>query len=182
VSIVLYVTTSRKPSPATRRLARALATFFGGEVENRGKRSIPETVERASAKGYSRVALVYESHGNPCEIALLEPENWLGRILLTSVSYPAENSSRVPQGSKPSGEALDEAGSKVLELFGVTVKRGVTAVVAGEKQISFRVGPNAWGPLLRYSSIEAGPEELPQAAQGLDGEPDSSEEDGGEDG
>lgn len=69
-----YITTSRKAGPVTRRLARSLSNIFPNCVyENRGKRNFDSVIMRACKQlGYSRVILVYESHGNPAEIQAVD--------------------------------------------------------------------------------------------------------------
>ncbi len=69
-----YITTSRKAGPVTRRLARSLSNIFPNCVyENRGKRDFDSVIARACTQlGYSRIILVYESHGNPAEIQAVD--------------------------------------------------------------------------------------------------------------
>ncbi|RMD65771.1 hypothetical protein D6833_02410, partial [Candidatus Parcubacteria bacterium] len=67
-----YITTSRKPSPITRRLARTLANIFGLFYESRGKRNFDSVRRRALKHGCGRVAFLYESHGNPHELLVIE--------------------------------------------------------------------------------------------------------------
>ncbi len=154
---MLYVTTSRKPSVATRKLARAIATLAGGECENRGKRSVQEAVERAQARGFKRLALVYENHGNPSEVLFLEKENWLGRIVINSVVFPSEKpASRVPQGAVPGGVADGEKGRAILELFGVKERKAAVSIHASQNELSFTVNGEPWGPLVKLGGVEVG--------------------------
>lgn len=151
---MLYVSTSRKPSLPTRRLSRWLEIFFGGECENRGKRSVEEIVARAEAKGYKRILLVFESHGNPSELVFLEKENWLGKIVLRSVAFPKEKSLRIPQSASRGGAALDVAGEKMLSLFGLKQKSPRVLLRASSSQISFSLDGIACGPLLKTTGVE----------------------------
>ncbi|VVB65897.1 putative Brix domain-containing ribosomal biogenesis protein [Candidatus Gugararchaeum adminiculabundum] len=69
----MLVTTSRKPGVLTKRLCRALAFFLPfGKYENRGKAGVGDFVEKARELGKTRLLMVYESHGNPEKIVLIE--------------------------------------------------------------------------------------------------------------
>jgi rRNA maturation protein Rpf1 len=75
----VFVTTSRKPSQLTRRVARFLGRVTG-KYENRGKRSLAEVAARAGAAGYSRLLLVYEMKGNPSVLSFYEG-GWLEPLI-----------------------------------------------------------------------------------------------------
>ncbi|MCX8206158.1 MAG: hypothetical protein N3H30_02920 [Candidatus Micrarchaeota archaeon] len=86
-----YITTSRKASQVSRRLARSLSNFFpGAHYENRGKRGMDSVLARARELGFTRVVLIYESHGNPGEIEFIDvgEDSWsiAGKISFTVVS------------------------------------------------------------------------------------------------
>jgi len=66
----MYITTSRKPSDSTRRLAKIISNFIG-PYENRGKKSIEEIVTRADGLGENRVMIISESGGNPNSISFI---------------------------------------------------------------------------------------------------------------
>ncbi len=69
-----YLTTSRKPSPVTRRLARALAHFFNMYYENRGKSSLDEVQNSAKSRDFKYLMILSEFHGNPSQIVLYDVE------------------------------------------------------------------------------------------------------------
>ena len=115
----LYITSSRKPSVLTRRLIRTLAHLVGAVIENRGKRDFDAIAERAAHFGCTRLALVYESHGNPSRIAFydllgnkwIEPEVNISHYKLVDQKFKRANSFKaIP---------IDKNGGQVLELFGI---------------------------------------------------------------
>ncbi|VVB68025.1 putative Brix domain-containing ribosomal biogenesis protein [Candidatus Norongarragalina meridionalis] len=125
--MAIYVTTSRKPAPGTRSLARWLARFLGGECENRGKRSLAEIVERAEAAGFKRLLFVYESHGNPSELSFYE-EGWLSPVLkIKSVELPEKKAGRITPGEIRI-VAEDAMGKKMAPLFAVENSEETDAV------------------------------------------------------
>lgn len=67
-----YVTTSRKASAITRRLAHSFSTIFGCLYETRGKASFNSVLARAESLGHTRIVFVHESHGNPHEIKAIQ--------------------------------------------------------------------------------------------------------------
>ncbi|MEW5955630.1 MAG: hypothetical protein AB1626_03800 [Candidatus Micrarchaeota archaeon] len=142
-----YVTTGRKPSQNTRRLAKWLAIILGGESENRGHRSFDEIVERASAKGLRRIVFVYESHGNPSRIALWEDE-WLEpEIVLKSVEFPEKEGRRLPGEFKVVAE--DAAGEKIRKLLELEEAEGSAVELhASAKEIWFELDEKKVGPRL----------------------------------
>ncbi len=136
-----------------RKLCRWLELLLGAECENRGKRSLQECVDRAEAKGFKRVLLVYEAFGNPRKLVFLEREKWLGKIVLSGVKLPEGKQSRVPEGVR-GGVALDGKGRDVLALFGLAPGKGVVELVAGGGEVSFKVGGVPRGPVLVVAGVE----------------------------
>lgn len=64
--------TSRKPSQATRSLARQMSRIFPGSAYmTRGKKSIGSIAESAANMGEKRVAMLMERHGNPERVAFV---------------------------------------------------------------------------------------------------------------
>ncbi|MEM0437933.1 MAG: hypothetical protein QXU54_01390 [Candidatus Micrarchaeia archaeon] len=110
-----YITTSRKASQVTRRLARSLSHFFPESYyENRGKRDMDSVLARARQLGFARVVFVYESHGNPSEIDFIDvgKDSWsrAGKISFTVVAV-----GKVPKG--PYALECDGSACNVAALF-----------------------------------------------------------------
>ena len=149
----LYVTTSRKPSQLTRKLAKWLAIIFGGETENRGKRSVQETAARAAEKGYSRVLFIYETHGNPNRLVFFgEDSGWLEpEVLISGMDLPQAKGPRVPGRVK--AVALDKAGEKIAALFCPEEREEETGdfveMKAGANKIVFERDGQTVGPRLK---------------------------------
>jgi hypothetical protein len=155
----LYVTTSRKPSVQTRKLARWLERLLGAACENRGKRSVEEVVARAAERGLSRVLFVHEARGNPSELVFRdEARGWLEPSIAISGVVMPERSKRVRVPKEVKAKPLDAAGEKIAALFGLEdaieeeekeeEKEGeALALVASAREIFFeapdgeRVGP-----------------------------------------
>jgi U3 small nucleolar ribonucleoprotein protein IMP4 len=155
----LFITTARKPSQQTRKLARWLETLFDAEYENRGKRSVDEVMQRAASAGYSRVLFIHESHGNPNELVFRDGnEGWLEpSIAIAGASIP-ERGKRRRLPKNVAVKALDSEGRKIAGLFGIEEldktnendsngEEEVLLIVAGAKELFFetsdgeRVGP-----------------------------------------
>lgn len=140
-----YITTSRKASQVTRRLARSLSHFFPeSRYENRGKRDIGSVLARARQLGFTRVVFVYESHGNPSEIDFIDVcnDSWsrVGRL-----SFAAVEVGKVPKGEYR--VECNPAAMKIAELFrdsGIEPEEegeGIVATLALEKNyLSLSVG------------------------------------------
>ncbi len=147
----LFITTARKPSQQTRKLARWLETLLHAECENRGKRSVEEVMRRAATAGFSRVLFIHESHGNPSELVFRdENEGWLEpSIQLSGASIPERGKRRrLPKEVK--AKPLDSAGEKIAGLFGLETLPGEEEeliLIASSREIFFetpdgeRVGP-----------------------------------------
>jgi len=148
-----YITTGRKPSQNTRRLAKWLAIILGGESENRGHRSFDEMAERASSRGLRRIVFVYESHGNPSRIAVWEDE-WLEpEIVLQSVEFPEKEAHRLSGEFKVVAE--DAAGEKIRELLELEEPEGQAVEVhACAKEIWFEFDGKHVGPRLALKALE----------------------------
>ena len=140
----MYVSTSRKPTQRTRVLAHWLERLFGGEYENRGKRSVGEIAARMEEKGFQRAVFIYEKHGNADSLNFFDRDSgWL---------YPeiviGEHALLKPQGGRvnpvSTAEAKDAAGRKILELSGFEPAEvdGGLRVVLSEKEICFYDGKN----------------------------------------
>lgn len=70
---MMLITTSRKPSRNTRVFARTLSNLLpNSEYIPRGKGSIEDIIEGASAKGLKRVAVIHDAKGNPGKISLID--------------------------------------------------------------------------------------------------------------
>jgi hypothetical protein len=111
----MYITTSRKPSDATRKLARLLSNFLG-IYENRGKKSIADIVTRADELGYSRVVMLSERRGNPDSLSFIkvaEEWSWMDPEIMISVKQPTPEMSRIKKQAKYIG---DEKYSDLFDL------------------------------------------------------------------
>ncbi len=145
--MAIYITTSRKPSVLTRRLARWLVALLGGKTENRGKRSIAEIVERAGALGLSRVLVIGEDHGNPRKFSFLEGGEWRESMILSGVESPSDKP-RMFSGA--GGVGKDAVGSKVLELLGVEANASAELVATAScKELSFSLRGEPIGPRIK---------------------------------
>ena len=157
---MVYVTTSRKPSLTTRRLAKELARALRAESENRGKRSVQEILERAEAKGHSRCLLIYEDNGNPSKLCFLEKGKWLPCLLLKGISFAeAEEKQgkkrRLPGVSKTIAE--DAEGREMAGLFEECVNEEIgegVEIKANKNEISFWLARERVGPVLKIKGVE----------------------------
>jgi len=78
----MIITTSRKPSRKTRRLARVLANFMNWEYITRGKLSFEELY--LTLKKGENLAVIEEIKGNPAILKIISPEK--GIIMLIKFS------------------------------------------------------------------------------------------------
>ncbi len=159
---MIYITTSRKPSVLSRRLVKQLARMLRAESENRGKRSVAETLERAQAKGYTRCMLVYEEHGNPSKLSFLEKGEWLPSISIKNASFAVgeeKERRRLPGLWKI--HAKDAVGEQIAALFETpqaSEKMGETLggveMHASSSEISFSFEGKKVGPTIKVRGIE----------------------------
>jgi rRNA maturation protein Rpf1 len=156
----LFVSTSRKPSAQTRKLARWLARLLGAGTENRGKRSVEEVMRRAAARGFSRVLFIHEAKGNPSELVFRdENEGWLEpSIAVSGVVMPPEGKrARIPKSV--SAKALDSEGRKIAALFGAEETDGggeALLLIASAREIAFEMPEGECvGPTIKVSALAA---------------------------
>ncbi len=138
---LLYVSTSRKPTQKTRILAKWLARLFGGEHENRGKRSVSDIASRMHEKGFKRAIFVYEKHGNPYSLNFLDVEDgWLfPEVLISGFEVFKGEKKRI--GAVTSAQAKDSKGEKILQMLGFKPREGEgLAMVLSSTEISFMDG------------------------------------------
>ncbi|NYZ78160.1 hypothetical protein H0N96_02040 [Candidatus Micrarchaeota archaeon] len=163
----LYITTSRKPSQSTRKLARWFALLTGAVSENRGKSSVGECVERARVLGMTRLLFVYEKQGNPVELAFYdasaqsESENeggaWLEpSIAILGVSFPEEKQKLGRAFKHVRVKPLDAEGEEVKKLFAFEQEefeevgaRELVEIIAGGGRLSFKIAGKQVGPALK---------------------------------
>ncbi len=114
----LYLSTGRKPSQLTRRLAKLLSFLLKAKYENRGKRSVDDICLRAEKHGCQKIAFIYEKKGNPSAVQFYdEKEGWLKEeIMIFGINMP-EREGRIPNKVKMTG--MDEQGKKMMELLGL---------------------------------------------------------------
>ena len=71
--LMILISTSRKPSQNTRRLARQISMALPhSKYITRGKKSVDSLCSEAAREGYSKVALIFESHGNPYKLSFIK--------------------------------------------------------------------------------------------------------------
>ena len=102
----MYITTSRKPSDATRKLARLLSIFLG-IYENRGKKSIADVVTRADELGHSRAMILSERGGNPDSLSFIkvaEEWSWMDPEVMVSVKQPLPDIGGIKKQAKYIGD------------------------------------------------------------------------------
>lgn len=163
----LYITTSRKPSQATRKLARWLALLANAASENRGKRSVGDCVERARALGMTRLLFVYEKQGNPVELAFYDASAqtegeseggaWLEpSIAILGVSFPEEKQKLGRAFKHVRVKPLDAEGEEVEKLFAFEQEefeqvgaRELVEITAGGGKLSFKIAGKQVGPVLK---------------------------------
>lgn len=119
----LYVTTSRKPSRLTRRVARTLALLLGARHENRGKQSVAEVAARAAKHGLARILFLHEAKGNPARLALWEGD-WLAPELRIRGVRGGEGRPGLRIPGEVRAEAKDAAGERFLALFDLPEPEG----------------------------------------------------------
>ncbi|OIO26211.1 hypothetical protein AUJ14_02320 [Candidatus Micrarchaeota archaeon CG1_02_55_22] len=139
----LFITTSRKPSVRTRRLAKWLAVLLAGKNENRGKQSVQELLDAAREAGCNRILLVYESHGNPSKLSFLDESGWLEDLPLSILK---DGDSKIPRGLPKTAHATGS--DPRLALFSLPKEGGVAMEFNGN-ELSFKADGNAIGPVLR---------------------------------
>ncbi|MFH1750902.1 MAG: hypothetical protein ABH863_04450 [Candidatus Micrarchaeota archaeon] len=138
----LYLSTGRKPSQLTRKVARLLSLILQAKYENRGKKSVDEVCIRAEKFGCQKVAFIYEKKGNPASIEFFDEEKgWLPEIISISGIYlpKRKGKKRIP----PSIQLICEGseGLAMRELLGVEGEaEGIASPLVGvlsEKGLAF---------------------------------------------
>jgi len=143
--MALFVTTSRKPSQLTRRVARFLGRVLG-KYENRGKHGLAEVASRADAAGYSRLLLVYERKGNPAELSFYE-DNWLEPLVLIRGLKEG--------GVKKKGKGYSVQGPAwARKLFGEG--EGENVLIVEKDRLWFEFNGRKIGPELKIKVVEHG--------------------------
>ena len=113
----MLITTSKSPSPACRRIARA---FFlavpESALEFRGKRTLSALASKARKKRFARICAIYQQKGMPSQIRFLETGErgweWLSpHILITKITHAPAH-----KGSLSQSAGLKIAGSKARAL------------------------------------------------------------------
>jgi len=137
----MYITTSRKPSDATRKLARLLSTFLG-IYENRGKKSIADVVTRSDELGHSRVIILSEKRGNPDSLSFIkvaEEWSWMDPEIIISVKQPTPEMSRIRKQAEYTGD------KKYSDLFDLQEPDtdDIATVDMDDKRISLSYGKSS---------------------------------------
>lgn len=70
----MIITTSRKPSQITRRLAQFLKHYFNIPYINRGKTSFNKIVNQTKAEDIKNLVIITETKGNPSSINIYDLE------------------------------------------------------------------------------------------------------------
>jgi hypothetical protein len=163
-----YITTSRKPSVLSRRLVRWFKVLFGGETENRGKRSVRELAARAEDRGYSHILIVHEDHGNPSQLCFLEGWQTLAYLNMRQVALPehsVEGERKGFGGLRRTVKASGEVGKLVEGLLKAGMKPGDMFSVkhleikVSDALLEFHLNGNLVGPKITLRSIHLVPEE-----------------------
>ncbi|MDD3708804.1 MAG: hypothetical protein QM433_11440 [Euryarchaeota archaeon] len=121
--------TSRRPSPRSRRFARTLASFFGSEYTTRGKAGLDNEEEVWM--------VVVEEHGNPAGLA--RRSHGEEKVLHFSVSV-VEVSKRPKKMNRPRVVVMGKAAHEVAEFFGLDISPespAGRAIRVGDHQIDF---------------------------------------------
>jgi len=111
----IYITTSKKSSPKTQILCKALSYLLPNSInERRGKKSIEQIFIRAKLLGKSRVMFIYEKDGIPSRICLMKVKahswEWVGEELLISEFHLHRMPSELPGELTVSGGRGEEFG------------------------------------------------------------------------
>ncbi len=136
----IYITTSRKPSVLTLRLAKALALILNARKENRGKKSLDEIVAKSENFGLARVLLIYESHGNPSSLNFYE-DKWLEpEVKVNHYKLAYENGEKLPKTLKVESDGSEEA-ERVKGLFNLENDgESRLSVFFSKSNIEFKLG------------------------------------------
>jgi U3 small nucleolar ribonucleoprotein protein IMP4 len=131
----MQVTTSRKPSPGTRRFARTLARFLGVPYVTRGKMNLdPEEMW----------ILVVEGHGNPQGLA----KRFQSREEIIRFSVSAEHPAPPPQkGKKTLVVGSSEKAESVAKFFDLVwqpeAETEAKMIKVTDKTVEFKDGGEA---------------------------------------
>ncbi|RLG21120.1 hypothetical protein DRN74_03740 [Candidatus Micrarchaeota archaeon] len=131
---MLLISSSRKPSRKTRTLARQLAKAVPhSRYITRGKKNIDALCSEARRLGYSRIAIIYEKHGNPSQIHFIENHvdswEWLPEIIQIEHSSINEKIKKAFEEIKVLGENKD----KITKLFNTETSDETENVIEAEK-------------------------------------------------
>jgi rRNA maturation protein Rpf1 len=121
-------TTSRRPSPGTRRLARILASFFGSEYMTRGKSSLDDEGEVW--------IVVVEEHGNPSGLA----RRHCGEEKDLRFALSVEGESKRLKMKRPVVVGTGKAARDLAEFFGLDwapESAAVRVIRVGDELIDF---------------------------------------------
>ena len=141
--ILMYITTSRKPSDSTRVLARNISSFLNSTYENRGKKSVEDVVSRARLLGFRRVMVISESKGNPNKLSFIsigERWDWMSPELLFSVATPQLKEKVGGLGKEVSVHAKDKDLADLFALPEPSTDDTVTLSIQRDS-ITFKYGP-----------------------------------------
>ena len=113
----MYITTSRKPSDPTRRLARLISNFIG-VYENRGKKSVHDVVKRAGELNETHILMISDKSGNPESLSFIAIEDgeewkWVDPEVVINFKEPLPVSRKIQKPVKYAGEI------KYSNLFGL---------------------------------------------------------------
>jgi hypothetical protein len=100
-------TTSRRPSPGTRRLARILASFLGADYMTRGKSGLDDEDEVWM--------VVVEGHGNPMGLA----RRHCGEEKILRFAVSVEGESKRLKMNRPVVVGAGKAARDLAEFFGL---------------------------------------------------------------
>jgi hypothetical protein len=121
-------TTSRRPSPGTRRLARIMASFLGADYMTRGKSGLDDEGEIWM--------VVVEGHGNPMGLA----RRHCGEEKVLRFALSVEGKSKRLNMKRPVVVGVGKAARDLAEFFGLDFSPEVAAgrvIRVGDDRIDF---------------------------------------------
>ncbi len=155
---MILITTSRKPSRKTRSLARELSRMIPFSTYiTRGKKPIEDLVEIARTKGYNRIAILKEKHGNPFKFDFIEIDGANWNYLDESLIFNLIKLQREIIKDKIKFEDIKFDGDqKIKEFFNIFEERLDTKNVMCAKRgfLTFLKNGKEIGPVLKYRVVK----------------------------
>ena len=93
----MLISTSRKPSPKTRKFCKNFAHATGSTYINRGKMNMRQLLVRSIEEDEENVCVVFEIKGNPSKITFYSNKGEVLLIILVTVSLTNERFHILPK-------------------------------------------------------------------------------------